>query len=512
MDFILKPKAVTINVKKFENNIDQPVEGDITMPDFCPVIKRILKCTASPRLISSRCSGDTANIEVNVQVRVIYMSEDNEIYCFDKIFPISKSIDIGKQTENPVPEVKLKTSYANARAVSERRIDINCSIGINIKIMCMKKEEIVFDAENCGIQLLKNCESIKDFIGETVKNFSLNETVEIGEDKEPVLNILRVNSLVNLSEVKAITNKILIRGEVMLSIIYCSDSKMKKTEKLEHTMPISQIVELEGMSEKTENSVSLTVSGVDISQKSNSAGEKRLLDISAGVSAVVKCFSENNDILSTDCYSTKYDINCEKKQIETESIKDTIDYMIHIKSDEKLSGVKIGEICDLWCENVNIISSVSEGEINFKGNMNLCILGKDDEGVPFYSEKTVDFSDKKKLKDNSSDNCKTEISIKGVSAGFIISKEDELKIKAEISTTVYVINCISEKIVSSIEILKDSLKKSPPAMTVYYSEENENVWDIAKRYNTTSELICSENKISQSDKTHKGIIFIPASY
>ena len=60
------------------------------------------------------------------------------------------------------------------------------------------------------------------------------------------------------------------------------------------------------------------------------------------------------------------------------------------------------------------------------------------------------------------------------------------------------------------EITHQNTEKEKPdcAMTIYFSQKGEKVWDIAKRYRTASELICLENNID-GDEVEGRIIVIP---
>jgi hypothetical protein len=52
-------------------------------------------------------------------------------------------------------------------------------------------------------------------------------------------------------------------------------------------------------------------------------------------------------------------------------------------------------------------------------------------------------------------------------------------------------------------------KKKRPALTVYYCDGGEKIWDIAKRYSTTVALIKSENGIDGDIVSKKRMLLIP---
>ena len=47
MDFEVLRQAVCVNELIYEGSVEQSVDSDLTLPDYCPDILRILKCTVT---------------------------------------------------------------------------------------------------------------------------------------------------------------------------------------------------------------------------------------------------------------------------------------------------------------------------------------------------------------------------------------------------------------------------------------------------------------------------------
>jgi LysM repeat protein len=66
------------------------------------------------------------------------------------------------------------------------------------------------------------------------------------------------------------------------------------------------------------------------------------------------------------------------------------------------------------------------------------------------------------------------------------------------------------KYISNINVSESSPKKSDSsALTVYFSEKGEKLWDIARRYNTTVQAIADENEIYDECIGEERMILIP---
>lgn len=509
MEINVNTKILYINDKVFENSSDEPVECDVTLPDYCPDIKKILKCTVAPRLVSARCSGDRVNIEANASVRVIYSSDDNRIFCYEKTLPISKSVDIGRQVDNPCVKVELRTAYANVRALSARKLEVRGSIGVDVKVTARCEEKVVCDAENGGIQLRKDCVGASSLIGETVKNFNLSETVEVGEGKAPILQILRVSSEIFDPEAKVVSNKMMFRGNLRVTVLYISDDDEKRPQLFVHTMPISQIIDLDGISDSTQNIYTFSTNGVDVAVKTNASGERRLMDVDANVIAVVSASQKLDQALPTDCFSTKYDVDVAAKPIRLENPVERVCDRLAVKSTEKINGLKIDEIYDVWCDKIKTTARLGNGEIILSGDADVSIMGRDETGAPFYVEKNVEFENKLPSNLNYNGNYELKTSVGGVETGFVLGGEDTVELRVDATVCVDVLTSRDVKLISAISIDENSKKQSSPSFCVYFADEGETLWDIARKFNTTVDGIMQENEDATLNAADRRMLFIP---
>lgn len=509
MEISVNNKMLYFNDKVFDSSCDELVECEVTLPDYCPDIKKILKCNLTPRLVSARCTGDKVNIEANAAVRVIYCSDDNKVFCYEKSVPFSKSIDIGNQVENPCVRVGLHTAYENVRALSARKMEVRSSVGIDVKVTSKYEQQVVCDAQNAGIQLLKDCVGVRSFVGETVKNFSLSETVELGDGRAPILQIIRASSEVFDPEIKAVNNKVLFKGTLKVTILYITDDDEKRPQLFVHSMPISQVIDLDSISETTENYYTVTANGVDVGVKTNASGERRLIDVDAGVIVSLSSSQKIDETLPSDCFSTKYDVDVATKTVHFEDVIERLCEKLAVKSTQKVNGVKIGGLYDVWCDKIKTSVSVSDGGILLKGEANVALLGSDEAGVPFYVERIVEFDKALPAKLDEDGEYELRSYVSAVDVGYILGGEDTVEIRLDAKVCVDVLNSSNIKLITSITPDCNSKKQSSSSFTVYFADPGETVWDIARSFNTTVDSILQENDPQAISGKGRRMLFIP---
>ena len=73
---------------------EQPIDADITLPDYCPDIRRVLKCLVTPRITAVQTAGDRATADGSAGVCVIYTDEQGNVCCFEQTYPFSKYAEL----------------------------------------------------------------------------------------------------------------------------------------------------------------------------------------------------------------------------------------------------------------------------------------------------------------------------------------------------------------------------------------------------------------------------------
>ena len=137
----------------FDGCQEQPIDLDFSLPDYCPDIRRILKCQVYPQIDMKNITSDRLDVDGTAVVKLIYVDAiKNTIRCCEYKEPFSTSFNLDSPAENAMAFTKVKVEYMNCRAISPRRLDIHGAFSVCAKVCSKSDQEVVDGVEEEDIQ------------------------------------------------------------------------------------------------------------------------------------------------------------------------------------------------------------------------------------------------------------------------------------------------------------------------------------------------------------------------
>ncbi len=486
---------------------EQAVSLEINLPDYCSDIKKILRCTVKAGISNVSVSGENVNLSGTVVTRLIYVGENEKIDCFEHTGPLSCNTRIKDMPENPMIKAVTKTDYINCRALSQRRISVSGNIGASVCVYRENKKEFPCSIDSPDMECRKEKRKVSDLICQSEKTFDLSETVALDKEKEDIGKIIRSDCRIKLESKKAVADKLLIKGELCCEILY-TDSEKNSLIKINHSMPISQILAVGGVSDKCDTELSLYPSQFLVSAKNDSAGRCRLLEFAARISATVKCREERELSVIKDCYSTRYETEGEYRKAHFCLCMPTQEKEVVFEQTVDFSDGDISQIKDMWCSDVLCRMENRGGQAEGDCSFLLHGIYADGKNSHRYGEKNLSVKVNLPLKEKSEMiNCECDAEV--ISLEWMPVSGGKIKIRAVVLLHCNIYLESESNILFEIKPSEKEKEQKYPALCLYYAEKNEKIWDIAKRYNTSEELIRKENGINGDSTEKETMIMIP---
>lgn len=510
MNFNINTQRLGFCESVYETAAEQSLDADISLPDYCPEIQRVLKCSVVPNITAVQNNAGRITADCNAVVRLLYVGDNGKIAGYEQSYPIQKFVESSRVGADSAVSANVNTDYVNCRAVNSRRIDVRAMMTFTFKAMKKRDEDILCMADGAGIQTMTEDCNFASLSGVCERAFSIGEVVEIDTDKPQISRIMNVAACAEAKEVKAINNKVLVKGDCTVKIYYIGENSAS-VESVEHSMPISQIIEMDGINELSLYSLNMSVSSCEAVIKADSSGDMRLIDLNARISAFMAAFDDIPVTLITDAYSTEYDAKNTFKSIEQLKYSDSFNTSFTNKVVLESIGVSVDCVLAVWCSDVRKSFSIKEDKCVISGTYQATVVYKDSEGQMGVIQKPVDFDYLFKLKERAERiTCFGAVHISNCSCS--VTGDSSLELKTEMLASGLVFSCAVKKYISSIEIDETSSKREKScALTIYFCDKGENLWSIARRYNTTVEAIKLENNFDCDTVEAGGMILIPGA-
>ncbi len=508
MNFEMKKEKLCTKDCAEKIRAEQSIETDISLPDYCAEIKKILRCTVTPGIHSVSRTGDRVSARGTVLIRVIYLGESDKTDCYEKNLDLAVSGQMKNITDDMVLSAKAAVNYVNCRAVNQRKITVGSAVSVQFTAMQISKKEYPCEIDNGCIQTKITAVKSENLLCMGEKTFDMGETVVLPKSMPSAEKILRQNSYIVLESKKAVSGKLLIKGECVTEIVYLPQESKNRTQFFRHTMPLSQIIDIDGIDETMDCNVKCRPSQLIAGIKNNSDESGRLIEFALRITAEFAFTKTEEHSFITDCYSTE-------GEIETEYSLTDIKCPVSIteKTEKVNENIELGtnakEICDVWVSEIRT-DMKGEGD-KAKGN---CILGVsilylDENDTPVYTEKELEFYSEVPLKENcESTECMFDATVRKAECSTLQKGKTQLTLEVAVAVKIYSIT--SCRVLTDVKMSEGKNNASEkPALTLYFCDKDEKVWDIAKKYGTTCQAINEENGIDGELIREERMLLIP---
>ena len=511
MEYQQRRETVTVNEIIYDGCQEQPVDLELTLPDYCPDIQKILKCQVCPAVSSTNVLGDSLDVNGSVAVRVLYLDAAGEkIRCHENTSQFSANIPVKSTSGIGIASVRTNVEYVNCRATSPRRLSIHGAFSVCACVWEQRDTEILCGVEDDDVEQLPQEMELSMACGLTQQNFTVEEVLELGDGKPNAEMLLRTDTTVVAEEIKLMDSQILAKGYVLLKLLYLTDIPDALPETMEYQLPFNQMLERGAVSDRGESSVSLQVMASSVQMKSDSSGENSLFEAEVKLSATVQSYESRTVSLLADAYSRSVEVTLEHQQKTFLQFAGTVSDIASQKNTFDFPEGGISKVIDVWNESHNVMPSMEDGNLLYKGKFNVCMLALNSEGKPFYFERMLELNYGREYGGNDGPyNCRGMAEVTDIS--YRITGNDSIEIKTELRLETTVFRERQYRFLSEVIPNSDMVKQkdSDASLVLYYTTGGESLWNIAKQYSTGVREIQEENELETDVIDTPGMLLIP---
>ena len=470
------------------------ISKDISLPDYQPEIKRLIKITANVLPPKMDFGMDDTVFSGDIDYYVLYLGSDNQMYCapVSDEYSVNMPLDTREMADSYSCFADITCETVNGRVTAPRNLTVRAKLKANARIFSSLSVNDTFSDGTCDESIKKLCGEVNSCQVDRVVSEPVRVTDEVILDtREGDVRVICADGRVMLSEVKGNNNEAYLRGDTYIKILACKEDNGAPYV-IQRKLPIFASIPLRF----ADASASLYAKGC-VSELSVIVDEGR---ISLDVGVVFDCMSLKNTPVTyvKDMYSTVCLTRCDYKKYKV--VSESGGAFCNITSSEtrtldELMIVPESKIADV--SGVSRIDSVERDGSRMKAS------GTVRYGIALevggeYSLKEVDLPFSYTCESGENwDNIfpsSEVVSTRGRIDGERISLDCEIAL---------MFKAYCENEISALEAMHfgETVEQKNCTVVVFPSSDD-TVWSIAKKYNAPTERVISSNPVlSRSSDT-----------
>lgn len=491
------------------------IDDDYNIPDVKPDVSELLWQEANVSDITLRPDEKRVGVSAKFVFDVLYLSNDKEKLLENIMgeLPLREMINADMYMESDELTADAQILDLSVRMINSRKLNIKAIINIELVIHRIVTAPVVSDVLTDASKRFFEVK-YNSLVAKKADVLRIKENVTLAASKPDVGNILFRSVKLRQRQVRLIDNGFNIRGELAFFIIYSHNSGSRDNKEdivwYEGSVPFDETVSVNGVAEDMIGSIGAKLSSYTIEVQPDDDGEERVLCVEAVVGLDIRLLEDKEMRMLEDIYNPTVDYDIAKNDIELEKIV--------VKNESKCSvtgGIKstvpsesLLQICYVDGKVIEDERELTPAGIVIRGilEVNIIVIVADDirpVGVikgqlPF--EHTISVPETDGEIKYAYDCYLEKINVN-------LTGDNEASVKANIVFDTFVTESITARAIDNIEAVEADMKEimDMPGIIGYIVKDGDTMWNIAKKFRTTTDDIKlindkSDERISRGEK------------
>lgn len=488
------------------------IESDIIVPDIKPDVARLLLLDGDIFTEDIQTGQDKVTISGTARLKVLYQSDDLEDNSkgINANIPFTKDLDVRDAGDGMISKAKCIIEHIDYNLINSRKINVRIVAAVSVNVSNEVALETISDLRGIdSIQILKKSVDLNLCTAESSSEYTVSEYVDIPSGKPSIREILWSDVRIAGTDFKVMDGKIAATAALRISTLYVGDDEIKSMQFVENEIPLSQIVELEDIDEDAKISTQFNIAHFSTDVSEDSDGEQRVLKIDSTLNVVASGYKKVSIDLIDDAFSPRLKFELEKSGYTVQSLVDDNKTRFSIK-DSAFIEDELPDISEVF--NVAWKAGIPEyriedGSIIVDGyiSSNILYITNDNNNPIASFAKEIPYRQVIELKDSRAD-LSYDISLEVENLSYSVTSSKGVEMRANICVEMKAFEMIDIPVISKVtEIpVDDSKAANRPSYTVYFAQNGDTLWKVAKRYLVTMEELQSNNKLDDTEQLASG--------
>ena len=504
----LKTHLIHRKYKKCEAKNQITIGDDYSIPDGKPDIASILQKKSELQVEEVHTEKGKIRIRGNLKLYVLYLTErsSEKVNSLLMEFPFDEILYMEGAASGD--NLKIDWSFDDLRVsiIHPGKLSVRAIVTLVGEIMVSESHEIAEEVEDReDVQVKKGTFSMAEPVMERKDSYRIRDEIQLPVNKPNVQNILWKDLQIRSLDTRMQEDRLAIKGEVLVLIVYQGEEDPGTVQWLEQTVPFHGMLDVTGLTSEMFGPIETEITHQDIEVKPDYDGEMRMFQLEMLLEIHMHVYEEHTCNVILDVYSTKEKLSLQSEEISYEKLRMCNQTKCRVTGQEKLEDDrKILQIVGHQAQLKNKHCTMNEQGILCEGNLEVQVLYvTSSDGSPFGTVMvSVPYSQLIEIPEIQKEDL---WKINEVPEQIFISMPDSNLI--EVRGTIHFNCCVMEQCrrdnitgITSENYDGEEYKKRP-GMTIHFVQPGETLWEIAKKKRTTMEEIKKINDLNMEEVT-----------
>lgn len=499
----LKKRLVHMNRIKGTEQTLFTSEGEYHLPERKPDLEEIV-LQQGEIIVDSLHSGENqAEIRGRVLFEVLYRTPGaQELDCFSGSMSFEEQIPfVGLEPQDVLTATSCLEDLS-AEVMHSRKMHVAVAVTLTLRGESLYDAEAATAAE--GEEELESRSETKKIVELAVQKKELcpiRAELELPGNRPNIGKVLWQSAQLERAECRPQEGSVKLSGDLALFVLYqAEDGQNVPMQWLERSLPFE--AEMEGSSIRPEqiSGGSVQLIHKDLQIRPDEDGEDRILELKASLEVQLRLYEEEELQILKDLYLPGKVLNIQFGEAHFASLVVRNSAKCRVTEKVPATGQEpILQICSSrGTVKLDRVERLEDG-LQAEGAISVTVLYlTSEEGIPFRSlEGSVPFSHKIELPEMQED---WEYRVTPVleQTECSVSGGKELEVRATLSLETLVLCNDVQPIVENVEIqpIPQDVLEAMPGIIGYIVQPGETLWDVAKRFYTTTEQLITANHLT----------------
>ena len=305
----LTKRYIHMNREKGKAFSQITLDDDFNVPDSKPDVMRLIQDKGEMKIEETVVTPGHILLKGVLRFQLLYRSdmEERKVSSLSGEIPFQESLAIDGVNEYDAVRARWQMEDLSVGIINSRKLSVKALVQLSASVNEIYDEEVATEVEGGdGIEVLESRRTILQLFHAKKDTYRFKEEILLPSNKPNISEILWKSVQLRGMETRLLENRIQIKGEALVFVLYLGEEEEERLQWLESALPFSGSLECTGCSEDMILDISYDIAAVELEPKPDYDGEERMLHLELVLDLNISVFQEEQIQILEDLYG----VNC----------------------------------------------------------------------------------------------------------------------------------------------------------------------------------------------------------